>query len=187
MGNSSGLKPILVSVVLTSVIVGLGFSIGLPYLFPSLENGDSDIVQQTLYVSSTSPSGIDDRDTNLTLIPYMNSTITIENNSRISSVFSGNLHVTLGVAFNTTCEFEIQLSLANLINRTFNYKHTEFTSFPEEPKYYSFSIYLDLVSDPLPAGDYEVTVRWRSKDSIDSVYAGFYFSNMRSLLIKELS
>jgi hypothetical protein len=165
MGNASGagVGAIIISVLLSAMVTAAGMYFGLPYIFPNVQ-GDQEIVLQEKYLELDSIAYISgDTDVwNYNLIPQTQFQITTHGNSKIAARFSATAFVTVSDDFINHTIFDFLLSVDDIKEQ-----RTSVWYFRQlaETYYIQFTqqVYLELLTEILPAGTYTVSVYWRSR------------------------
>ncbi|MHA1675131.1 MAG: hypothetical protein ACTSYI_16055 [Promethearchaeota archaeon] len=196
--SSSSVGTILLSVFLSIIIVGAGGYFGLPLLYPNLsadlsnfETNDEGIILQTINKESKTLAYIYDYDLgDYELIPDMNLSITISENSQISATFSAIAFLTLATGFTNHTIFAFKISVVGEKERTGTVRYFEQSTLTAYAQISQF-VYLNLITDQLSAGSYEIRVEWRSdwdpagSNSLSLGHADT-FNHTRSLVASEL-
>ncbi|MHA1474779.1 MAG: hypothetical protein ACTSRX_00675 [Promethearchaeota archaeon] len=190
MKNSSSTPgTIIASVVLSIIIIGAGGYFGLPYLYPNLAAEETILIQR-INIESKTMAYLYDSDTgDYQTIPEMNGTITIEENSKISATFSAIAFLTLGTGFSNHTIFSFRISIVNEKSRTGTVRYYEGSAIASYVQISQF-VYLNVITDSLSAGAYNILVEWRSNwdpTGANSLSLGHSdaFNHTRSLVIEE--
>jgi len=194
MGKSSASPGIIiVSVLLSTVIIGAGGYFGLPLLYPNLTaeipEENTILLQRKNIESKTFAYILDSETENYQTIPEMNSTISIDANSKISATFSAIAFLTLGTGFTNHTIFSFLISVVNEKSRTGTVRYFEGTAIANYVQISQF-VYLNVITDALSAGTYTIVVQWRSDwnpAGSNSLSLGHSdaFNHTRSLVIDE--
>ena len=162
MKNSSSTPGIIIaSVLLSIIIIGAGGYFGLPYLYPNLTAEETILIQRKNIESKTLAYLYDSDTGDYQTIPEMNGTITIEENSKISATFSAIAFLTLGTGFTNHTIFSFKISVVNEKSRTGTVRYFEASAISSYVQISQF-IYLNVITDSLSAGTYNILVEWRS-------------------------
>lgn len=189
-----GSKEFLASVVVSLVVIsGVGF-LGLPIIFPVLQESDiSDfgLVFQSQYLEvNTQASITDDSDSFYTDVPNTSLNITIKSQSRIFTSF--NSPYILGVGDGFTAQriaFNVTLGVEGVGNRTMRLASFD-TGTTTSIREVASSVYIQYATNPLPAGTYTIKVKYISVTQFTNL--GYLTFNVptanftRSLWVMEL-
>ncbi|MCF2138637.1 MAG: hypothetical protein K9W44_01115 [Candidatus Lokiarchaeota archaeon] len=195
--SSSMFGTVIISVFLTLIIIGAGGYFGLPLLYPNLtadlnqyETSDEGIILQRINVESKTYAYIFDYDTgDYQTIPEMNVNISISTNSKISATFSAIAFLTLGTGFQNHTIFSFRISVVGIKERTGTVRYFEQDALSAYRQISQF-IYLNLITESLSAGTYQIIVEWRSDwdpSGTNSLSLGHSstFNHSRSLVVEE--
>ncbi|MCK4848686.1 MAG: hypothetical protein KAT16_06670 [Candidatus Heimdallarchaeota archaeon] len=184
------------NVMLSVLIMSVVTIYVLPPIIEDLNtsNGSKDmgIVLQSKYELYDERASINDSETTGSqLIPNTTMLITIQNQSRISAVFSGYTYLVISsLDAGHLIHYNISLIIEGVGHRD-TYVRYRTTDHEVLTELSDFHIYMDFVTDPLPAGTYKVSVSWISHNDHDGVsYLTFNWDPedpLRSLWVQELA
>lgn len=193
-GGSAG--TILGAVVLSIVIIGGITYFGLPYFLPYLNVpeepiADKNTVYQTLYQEFDSEEFIYDHQTNYTAMNNTNMNITIKTGSRIAVVFNCPTILTMSTTFNGGyVMFHVALVIEGVGNRTNFVAFTDYGPATGFLRQVTEDLYINYMTDDLPAGTYNISVQWRSYVNMDGLNYLKNYSDLvnvsRSLMVQEI-
>jgi hypothetical protein len=156
------------NVALSVLIMSLVTIFVLPPIMEDLNissNGSTDrgIVLQSKYeIYDERASITDSENTSYKLIPNTTMLITIQDQSRISAVFSGYCYRAInGMDAGHRLQYNISLNIDGVVVREtiVRYQTTDHQVLTELQ---DVNMYLDFVTNPLPAGTYNVSLSWIS-------------------------
>lgn len=169
----------------------------LPVLYPSIiesfpTDDSQNVVLQSKYQEWTDEVSINDTSNALPLqlINNTETSIIIQNGSRISATFSANAIVMLDSTFAGLLTWDIVLAVESVKNVSF-YVSSFIFSATGIQKWYTMSIYTTLMTKPLNSGTYTIRVYWRCQDAAAGVN-WLYLNNPavveppRSLAVQEI-
>lgn len=156
--------------------------------------GDTDagIVLQSKYEIYDERASIADTDNeSYMLMPGTSMLITIQDQSRISAVFSGYCYLAItSMDAGYRLQYNVSLNIEGVGNRV-TYVRYQTTTFNVLTEQYSINMYIDYVTTPLSAGTYNVSVMWVSQNDHDGLsYLTFNWDPdepLRSLWVQELA
>lgn len=200
--SQSAVATVILSVFLSLLIVGAGGYFGLPYIFPNLttdlsqyedniEVMDEGILLQSKVVESWDWGYIvDSSTTEYELIPDMNISIDISTGSKIHATFSTHSILEIYDSMDGRLSFVLNLSIVGITKKlgmVYHYSDSPTGIYTR----YSNYIYLDVFTDELPAGKYEIRVDWisiedRPGDNMLIMSMPGSHNNTRSLVVQEL-
>lgn len=161
----------------------------MPVVFPNITE-DKGILVQSIYLENNSQAFIVDSDTIYEEVPDTEINITIEQNSRILAIFSGEATLSIGTTFNFGVNFFVTLDIEGVGNRTMRihfYDNGGPTATTREITHNLCNVYQ---SEPLPAGTYTVSVYWKSEydatGSAQLILSTIANPKTRALLVQEL-
>ena len=163
---------IIGSVVISVILTGAGAYFLLPRLFPGM-NGDPYIpyTPAFVYEEFDSTAQLNDDDLVYTMVPDTMFFITVLNDSRLICTFSGTLLIGL---WNTlgTGEVKYELALGVEDNATYAIDFWKFVEIQYQDgdgvtgvRELSFACAIELVTVPLEAGVYRVSLWWKSQQN----------------------
>ncbi|UYP47004.1 hypothetical protein NEF87_003289 [Candidatus Lokiarchaeum ossiferum] len=197
----STLKAVSLSVFLTLLIVGAGGYFGLPYIFPNLtadlskyddniENTDEGILLQSIMVESWDFAYIEDSSTtNYELVADMNLSISITAGSKIRAQFSTPYVLEIYDNMQGLLSFWLNLTVVGVKKKMAEIYHYSDIATGIYTRLSSFA-YLEVFTDPLPQGTYEIRLEWisesdRAGDNILMFSRPSFFNYTRSLVVQE--
>ena len=124
------------------------------------------------------------------VIPEMNTTIVISDDSRISATFSAIAFLTLATGFTNHTIFSFKISVVGIKERTGTVRYFEGSTMSSYNQISQF-VYLNVITNPIGAGTYTVLVEWRSDwnpAGANSLSLGHSaaFNHTRSLVVDEM-
>ena len=156
---------IMGSVLITLILVTAGCYFVLPLVFPNLkaenENENENIVLQSNLVEINDDAFMNDTIKDFELMNGTRTSITIENDSRIAASFSGTFILNIDLTMTGSAWFEISLVIEGVSNSTspiVYYRGSTSTDF----EVFSHSVNINLMSNELNSGTYNIAVYWRS-------------------------
>jgi hypothetical protein len=179
-----GAKEVLTSVIVSLAVVSAVGYVGLPMLFPVLQDTSSadhshdyaslshthdlDIILQSKYIEVSTQAGISDESTSYVDIPDTEINVTIKAQSRIFVVFNSPYVLGVGDGFTSQrVAFNISLGVEGVGNRTTRLSSFDFGTTISNKEIGS-TLYVHYGTNPLPAGTYTVNVKYKSL----TAYAG---------------
>ncbi len=166
--NGSSIGTILASVFITLILSGAGMYFGMPLLFPNLNanlNGDIEEeggnLLQTKSLEVNTVDYINDFDLTYTKMPGMELNITTSGNSSLYVSLEGLFFLGMDNLFSGFTGYNLSLVVSRIGNRTtmiFYYIQTSPSAFIYE----SHNIYMTFDTGTISAGDYTISVYWRS-------------------------
>ncbi|WP_371802502.1 hypothetical protein [Candidatus Lokiarchaeum ossiferum] len=198
----STLKSVSLSIFLTLLIVGAGGYFGLPYIFPNLtadlsqydddfENADEGILLQSIMVESWDFAYIEDSTTtNYELVTDMNLSISITAGSKIRVQFSTPYVLEIYDNMQGLLSFWLNLTVVGVKKKMAEIYHYSDIATGIYTRLSSF-VYLEVFTDQLPQGTYEIRLEWISEsdangDNILIFSRPNYFNFTRSLVVQEI-
>lgn len=180
---------IIGSVIISALIMGGFIYFGLPMIFPHVEEGN--VVLQTKYGEWDTPAYIFDDELSSKKMNDTELSITISENSRIHAAFSAMALLSLYPVFTVKCVFNVSLVVQGVTERIMVVAY--YDGNPSYPHYrqLTFNLYINLISQPLPAGTYDIAVFWVSgfdangANSLSVAHAPTY-NYTRTLLLQEI-
>jgi hypothetical protein len=162
----------------------------MPMIFPVLSG--EGVVLQTKYAEFNSPAYIFDDDLNYQKMPNTELNFTISEGSRISATFSAMALMSLDSTFTVRSSYNISLVIEGFVNRTLMIIY--FDNAPASGFYreISYNLYMNLVTDPLAAGKYTVSIYWMSEfdaagtNSLSVAHNPPVYNYTRTLYLQEL-
>lgn len=186
MSGKEVVGSILISLILMSAIVFFA----LPFIFPGVS--EKNIVVQSKYAEWRTTAIIYDGET--TAYKKISDTelnITIQESSSLAIVFTGDAILTLSGTFNGKNSYFISLVVEGVGNKTFFITYYDSSGATGSIRQLTYNLYVNYITDPLPAGTYNVAVYWQSRwnapgsNDLSLAHSGYNYS--RSLWIQELS
>jgi len=185
------------NVILSVLVMSVVSIFILPPIIADLNpssNGSNDtgIVLQSKYEMYDARASINDSETtSYQLVPDTTMLISVQNQSRISAVFSGYYYISISsMDAGHILHYNLSLDIKGIGNRFTHVRyHTTDHNILTETT--GFNMYLDYVTDPLPAGTYNVSVFWMSLNDHDGTsYFTFNWDPedaLRALWVQELA
>ena len=167
----------------------------MPVVFPNITEEpptyeDQGILLQSIYLENDSQAFIIDTDTTYEEVPDTEINITIEQNSRILAIFSGEVTLSIGTTFNFGVNFFVALDIEGVGNRTMRihfYDNGGPTGTTREITHNLCNVYQ---SESLPAGTYTISVYWKSEydatGSAQLLLSTIANPKTRALLVQEI-
>lgn len=190
-GSNFGLA-IIGSVLITLILVAAGGYFALPLVFPSItaEDEDENVLLQSKLIEINDDAFMNDTIKEFELMNGTETSITIENNSRIAASFSGTFMLNLVPVFDGSVWFEISLVIEGVSNSTSPIVYFRETSSTDIEVFTSL-VNINLMSTELNNGTYNIAVYWRSvvdPDGINSLstVGSSGFICPRTLWVQEL-
>jgi len=187
------------NVILSVLVMSVVSIFILPPIIADLNpssNGSSEngIVLQSKYQTYNTRADLFDNDPiGYVLMPNTTMLITIQSQSRISAVFSGFYWLSIqGLNAGDRVKFNISLNIGGVVQRVtwIRYDTTAYTITQELSGNH---LYLNYVTDPLPAGTYNISVLWTpEEDHVGTSRITFNWDPddppyLRSLWVQELA
>lgn len=197
MSGKSVVGSIIGSTIISVLIIGaLLFFIG-PMLLPGLTEQDDELAERDLVLQykydewNTAAYIWDHDDSSYMKMEDTEINITIEQDSRIYATFSAMALLSLDDSFAGRSSYNISLVVEDVVNRTIMvifFDSAPATSYYRET---SVNLFINLVTDSLPAGTYTVAIYWKSTynaigtNSLSVAHAPKY-NYTRTMFIQEL-
>ena len=197
MSGKSVVGSIIGSTIISVLIIGaLLFFIG-PMLLPGLTEQDDELAERDLVLQykydewNTEAYIWDHDDSSYMKMEDTEINITIEQDSRIYATFSAMALLSLDDSFTVRNSYNISLVVEDVVNRTIMviyFDGAPATSYYRET---SVNLFINLVTDSLPAGTYTVAIYWKSTynaigtNSLSVAHAPKY-NYTRTMFIQEL-
>ncbi len=197
MSGKSVVGSIIGSTIISVLIIGaLLFFIG-PMLLPGLTEQDDELAERDLILQykydewNTAAYIWDHDDSSYMKMEDTEINITIEQDSRIYATFSAMALLSLDDSFTVRNSYNISLVVEDVVNRTIMvifFDSAPATSYYRET---SVNLFINLVTDSLPAGTYTVAIYWKSTynaigtNSLSVAHAPKY-NYTRTMFIQEL-
>ncbi|MHA2104501.1 MAG: hypothetical protein ACW981_13820 [Candidatus Hodarchaeales archaeon] len=179
-----GVREVLASVVVSLAVVSAVGYVGLPVLFPVLQETsttghshdyapsshthDLGTVLQSKYMEAATQAGIQDESTSYVNVPDTKINITIKSQSKIVAIFNSPYILGVGDGFTSKrVAFNISLGIEGVGSRTIRLSSFDFDT-TTSIKEIGSSVYVNYQSIPLPVGTYTVNVKYKSL----TAYAG---------------
>jgi len=186
MSGKEVVGSILISLILMSAIVFFA----LPFIFPGVS--EKNIVVQSKYAEWRTTAMIYDSETTAyTKISDTELNITIQESSSLAIIFSADAILHLSSTFNIKNSYFISVVVEGVGNKTFFISYFDSGGATGSIRQLTYNLYVNYVTNPLPAGTYNVAVYWQSRynangvNSLSLAHSGYNYS--RSLWIQELS
>ncbi len=188
-GNMIG--AVLLSMVLTLTLTGVGIYFGLPLLYPKIETEEGLVVEVQVLALDTYAAISDDYDVwNYHLIPSTNLTITVEENARLLTRFSALGFLTYSGGFINHTIFDIKLTVDGVGDKITSVRYflqsaaTDYVQLTQ-------TIYVEYFTPALTAGTYNVSVYWRSRwnptgSTQLSLSHSAVYNHTRTLVVEEI-
>ncbi len=203
---------IVSSVLITLIISGLGMFVGLPAIYPGMnqdldeiqgkfdalqtemdEMEDQGVVLQSLYEQTNVGHIISDNDTVPVELTGCNVSISTEGNSKLLAQFSGGFLLRLMPDFIDKTEYKITVEIGSLINKTTKIAY-ELDEIVLNVLSFTYDIYISHQTEIIPAGEYTIRVYYESEIPLvvnTSLYdyqgSASDPNNRLSLLVQEIS
>ena len=189
-GSKLGLA-IIGSVLITLILVAAGGYFVLPLVFPNLnaENDESNIVLQSYLVEFDNQAERNDTISDFEVMNGTQMSITIKNESRIAVSFSCNFLLQLDSIMLGSLWFEISLVIEGVSNSTGSIIYFR-ESASGDMEFYSKCFNINLMSNALNNGTYNIAVYWRSLEDVAGLNGLMTnlpsVNNLRTLWVQEL-
>jgi len=186
MSGKEVVGSILISLILMSAIVFFA----LPFIFPGVS--EKNIVVQSKYAEWKTTAMIYDSET--TAYKKISDTelnITIQESSSLAIVFSADAILHLSDTFTVKNSYFFSVVVEGVGNKTFFITYFDSSAATGSIRELTYNLYVNYVTNPLPAGTYNVAVYWQSRfdangsNFLSLAHSGYNYS--RSLWIQELS
>ena len=187
---------IITSVVLSIIITGGASYLLLPFVYPNMKGSfiteDNGIVVQSIYTEINTPCNITDGNLTYSKIPDTEASMTIRNNSRISVTFDVIFNMALDPSFSFAAIYNISIVVSGWGNKTYSILYY-LDGAGGVARMVPIHFHATFITDPLPAGSYQVEVYWKSyvdQSGDNYLWLGRFYSesvtNPRSILLHEL-
>ncbi len=185
MSGKEVVGSILISLILMSAIVFFA----LPFIFPGVS--EKNIVVQSKYAEWRTTAIIFDSETTAyTKISDTELNITIQESSSLAIIFTADAILTLSGTFNVKNRYFFSVVVEGVGNKTFFISYYDSSGATGAYRQLTYNLYVNYVTNPLPAGTYNVAVYWQSRfdasgtNFLKLADSGYNYS--RSLWIQEL-
>ncbi|MHA2288202.1 MAG: hypothetical protein ACXABG_05400 [Promethearchaeota archaeon] len=190
MSGKSAILTILGSIVGSVAIMTVLSIFVLPMIFPVLSG--EGVVLQTKYGEFNSPAYIFDDGLTYQKMPDTELNFTISEGSKISATFSAMALMSLGPTFTARSSYNISLVIEGVVNRTLMVIYFDNSPAGGFYREMSYNLYMNLVSAPLAAGKYTISVYWMSEidapgtNSLSVAHNPPVYNYTRTLYLQEL-
>ncbi len=181
-------KAVVGSIVTSVAIMSALMFFVMPMIFPVLQSGT--MVVQTKYEEFNSQCYIFDNVLTWQKMPDTEMNISIQQNSRLSVAFDGMAILSLDSTFTVRSSYNVSLVIVGVTNRTIMVLYYDEAASTGDYRQLSYNLHLFLVTEPLNAGTYTITLYWISQfNAVGSNSLSLNhtdYNNTRSLFAQEL-